>query len=576
MTAARLSPAANLLRNSKLFALPPSVALPPSRPTAEPVANSDTATTIYPTRAALQTPPSSLKAGDWGLKRNLPLKSTTNTSTPTIRLRKDFDSEYHITDFESAADHVVTLNKWSNVNPQVTSTPRWGATRSADRRTFSVFHPDVDNATSPSSSHILNFNSVGAAQRTPEHLQTALQQLRADQKAEAEAKGTPLPAPRAELHPPPKKAKRWRYDGPWLAGMSNLEFDNFIRDLTFQHRLGQFDDFLLLRDQDARDAAEAAKMAAAAEEKYPEATEELGSPATEVRATRLRQESESANAREKLQTAQVFHRPLGRQELIPRGMGADLANEQRLRGIKKELRSNPEEFAIVIADFLDLPDGPSPPATMYGTTQGGGWKYARELGATPHYKEIGPPRTHPSAGLSYVRSTQFARNDAKIGPASPTTVLPARLLKDANQADGNIDRRSQSIGVGGFVARPDNYGTKSVMGADQWKPVPGGPKMVVKLLETTVQHDGGIEAGVVRDKDYELDEDNVPYNRQDWEHELRARRTMPQAPDRLQQLDQPAGTPRQYRKAEPLPAGLDEDASDIMAAMTESFKRGER
>ena len=573
MTAARLSPAGNLLRNSKLFALPPSIALPPSRPTAEPVASSDTATTIYPTRAAIETPPSSLKTGDWGLKRNLPLKSTTNTSTPTIRLRKDFDSEYHITDFESAADHVVTLNKWSNVNPQVTSTPRWGATRSADRRIFSVFHPEVDNATSLSSSQLPNLQN---AQRVPEHLQTALQQLRADQKAEAKARGTPLPPPRGELQPPPKKAKRWRYDGPWLAGMSNLEFDRFLKDLTFQHRLGQFDDFLLLRDQDARDAAEAAANAAAAEGEGSSTSEEQNPVTTEGRGTRLKTESESANAREKLQTAQVFHSPLGRQELKPRGMGSDQANEQRLREIKKELRNDPEDFATVIADFLDLPDGPSAPATMYGTTPGGGWKSAREMSATPHYKEVGPPRTHPSAGLSYVRSTQFARNDAKIGPASSTTVLPARLLKDANQADGNVDRRSQSIGVGGFLARPDNYGTKAVMGADQWKPVPGGPKMVVRLLETTVQHDGGIEVGVVRDKDYELDEDNVPYNRQDWEHELRARRTMPQSSDRLQQLDQPAGAPRQYRKAEPLPVGLDEDASDIMAAMSESFKRGER
>ncbi len=570
MAAARLSPAANLLRNSRLFALPPSIALPPSRPTAEPVANSETATTIYPVKAALETPLSALKTGDWGLKRNLPLKSTTNTSTPTIRLRKDFDSEYHITDFESAADHVVTLNKWSNVNPQVTSTPRWGSTRSADRRTFSVFHPDVDNATSPSSSHLLNLQDASTTRPVPEHLQQALERLRADQKAEAKAKGTPLPSPRAELHTPLKKAKRWRYDGPWLAGMSNLEFDNFLKELTYQHRLGQFDDFLLLRDQDARDAERAAARTSA--------VEEGGASAPEGPVTRLRIESESANAREALQTAEVFHRSLSYSERVVRikqEMGQNQI-QQRLQEIKKELRNDREIFATVIADFLDLPDGPSPPATMYGTTEGGGWKYGRELGATQHYKEVGPPRTHPSAGLSYVRSTQFARNDAKIGPAFPTTVLPARLLKDANPTDGNVDRRSQSIGVGGFVARPDNYGTKSVMGADQWKPVPGGPKMIVKLLETTVQHDGGIEVGVVRDKDYELDEDNVPYSRQDWEKELRARRTMPQAPDRLQPLDQPAGGPRQYRKAEPLPTGIDEDASDIMAAMTESFKRGER
>lgn len=72
MSVARLSPTANLLRNSKLFALPPALSLPPARPTAEPTATSDTATTLYPIKAALETPTSSLHVGDWGLKRALP------------------------------------------------------------------------------------------------------------------------------------------------------------------------------------------------------------------------------------------------------------------------------------------------------------------------------------------------------------------------------------------------------------------------------------------------------------------------------------------------------------------------
>src|SRR5262249_42873165 len=112
MTAARLSPAATLLRNSKLFALPAALSLPAVEPSSEPLARSDSATTPYPTRAALETPSHSLNRGDWGLKRSLPVKTTTKSGTPTIRIRRGIDTPEHVADFESAADHVITLRKY--------------------------------------------------------------------------------------------------------------------------------------------------------------------------------------------------------------------------------------------------------------------------------------------------------------------------------------------------------------------------------------------------------------------------------------------------------------------------------
>ena len=508
MTAARLSPAASLLRNSKLFALPPTVALPPSRPTAEPVGSSDTATTVYPIKAALETPQSSLKAGDWGLKRNLPLKSTTKTSTPSIRLSKDIDTEHHIADFDSAADHVVTLNKWANINPQIVNTPRWGSHKSADRRVFSVFHPDLDNTTSSSSKRRESIVTVSNAQKVPEHLQQALQQLRADQQASVQAGSTPVPPPRPELQTAPKKIRRWRYDGPWLAGMSNLEFDGFLKEVTTKSGTGKFDEFLLSRNKAMDDQSTSSWTA------------------------------------------------------------------QRLHDIKKELRIDRKAFASTIAEFLDLPDGPERPSMIFKATVGGDWTYSRDTAATKHYKEVGPPRTHPSAGFSYVRSSQHASNDPRIGPSHRANALPARLLKDSSQPDASGRRQmQQSIGVAGIVAREENYGTRQIMSSESWRPTPGGPRLVVKLLETTVQQDGGIEVGVVRDRTYQLDEKNVPYNRQERDEELRAQRRMPETPNRLQQLDQQSGI-RPYRKNEPMKDGLDEEASDIVAALSASLRRG--
>jgi Mitochondrial ribosomal protein subunit len=570
MTAARLSPTANLLRNSKLFALPPAIALPPSRPTAEPIASSDTATTIYPIKAALETPYASLKEGDWGLKRALPRKVATSSITPTIRLRKDIDTESHVADFDSTSDHVVTLRKWQNVNPQVVNTPNWGA-KKADRRIFSVFHPEFDNTTSSTSDRVLNSPSAIPMQQIPQHLQEALEQLRSDQQAKAEAEGRPLPSPQAEPRTRPIKSKRWRYQGPWLAGMSNLEFDMFLKK-KIGKRMSAWNDFLLLRQADMDQAATKATSASDAADSPARKTHPLPKD-SDVGRTGA---SDNVEASEK-----SLGQPSRKQHLRDLKGQLTLGQlQQRLNAIKKRLRANRMEFATVIADFLDLPDGPARTSTIMTMSGDGEWNYARNTAATRHYRDVGPPRTHPSAGFSYVRSTQHARNDPSIGPTYPLNYLPARLLKDSLQSDASGNRRTEpSIGVGGLLARRDVAFSSSGGASDQWRPVSGGPKLVVKLAETSVQQDGGIEVGVTRDKAWELDEDNVPYNKQDYQRELLSRRKLPEAPDRLEQLDQPSRSRSYYRKAEPLDSragNLDEDAADIVAAMEASFNRGDR
>lgn len=95
--------------------LPPPLPRPSSELTATETRDSDTATLPYPTHASIQTTETSLGRGDWGLKRPLPLKSTTGSSTPIIRI-DNIDSIDHITDFNSAADHVLTLRKWQELD----------------------------------------------------------------------------------------------------------------------------------------------------------------------------------------------------------------------------------------------------------------------------------------------------------------------------------------------------------------------------------------------------------------------------------------------------------------------------
>lgn len=114
MTSKTLSPTARLLRTSRLFSLPPPLPRPGAKLAASKL-ESDTATLPYPTHAAIETSPSSLNVGDWGLKRSLPRRFTASSTTPMIRIG-DIDSIDHIVEFESAADYTITLRKWQEMN----------------------------------------------------------------------------------------------------------------------------------------------------------------------------------------------------------------------------------------------------------------------------------------------------------------------------------------------------------------------------------------------------------------------------------------------------------------------------
>src|SRR5690554_1357851 len=111
MSTRSVSPGGALLRASRMFSVPAPLQRPVSELASTVTFNSDSATLPHPTQLSISTPPSSLSKGDWGFKRNLPLRSTTKTSTPVIRISA-VDTYEHITEFGSAADHTLTLRKW--------------------------------------------------------------------------------------------------------------------------------------------------------------------------------------------------------------------------------------------------------------------------------------------------------------------------------------------------------------------------------------------------------------------------------------------------------------------------------
>jgi len=352
MTTKRLSPTANLLRKSRLFSLPPPLPRPSHDLTSTSNYTSETATLPYPTHAAIETPQSSLSRGDWGLKRPLPLRATTETSTPTIRIDA-VDTLEHITNFDSASDHVLTLRKWQELHLPM-SMPE-GAKRKSSGSALklephkSVFERYTDN--------------------------TASDKLDVSQEGQ-----------------------RWKFKGPWLAGKSEGEFGDYLGK-EIRRRKPEFREYLRQRFSEAK-TAERRRVARDRGENLDDTTV------------------------------------------------ASQISEDEFRTYVRHLRHNRSALNALIHQFLDLPAPPVP--TTSGSHSFGGADKAWKASSTSLYSETGPPKTHPSAGLSYLRASSHLNNHPKLGPQLFQSPVQGRILRPARSATARETK--PLIGVGGVVA----------------------------------------------------------------------------------------------------------------------------
>lgn len=459
MTAARLSPAASLLRNSKLFALPPPLPLPATEPSSEPIAFSDTATTPYPLRAALETPKTSLTRGDWGLKRSLPVETTARSGTPTIRIQGGIDTREHIADFESAADHVMTLRKFHELNLRVTL-PATKDKRSTSRT--SVFHHEVDHtAAEPlpmldkkyAPSSWLHMSSAERAAQLPQHLKDTLEEVAKSRAENPQSEGSPASQAASTSSAPSLSAqatKRWRYSGPYLAGLNGMEFETFLKKINRERR-AEFRAYVR------------GHLSAQRREEHRAAALEQG----------------QAGATEPAEVT-----------------------EEDVSEYLRNLRSEPGKFGPLIAEFFDLADGPRPSSQ---TTDP--WSYGRDTIAADPYRESGPPRTHPSAGLTYLNSEMFSQNDIMVGPRDARPPVPARLLKSIPTTH---NRNIPVVGVAGFVVPQPTHTSLNDYNW-KWEPKKDGPKMVVTPTAATVSQAGKAEIQTRLQPTWHL-EDDVPVN----------------------------------------------------------------
>ncbi len=369
MTVRRLSPTANLLRNSRLFSLPPPLPRPSQDFLSINRFDSDSATLPHPTHASIETSQSSLSRGDWGLKRSLPRQSIASTSTPLIRIG-DIDSIDHITDFESAADHTLTLRKWQEMNLPISEArpPQRSVEHPAGLPTGkSVFEHEFDNTE----------QGIGRG--------------------------------------------RWKYEGPWLAGKTEGEFQEYVQK-DIKRRKDDFRGFL------------------------------------HQHLMKRKENTQKRNARDQGE----YGAP-----------GPVAISEAEIAAFIRRLRQDRESLHKLIERFLDLPNYAELSGELSVDLD------VRIKSKEKVFRERGPPQTHPSAGLSYLRTASHIYNHPILGPQQLEPPVPGRVLKPQTSIGGFQSARA-TIGVAGVAASDNRVASKQNVqppGIATFDPdIPGGAR----------------------------------------------------------------------------------------------------
>ncbi|KAI1180757.1 mitochondrial ribosomal protein MRP51 [Nemania sp. FL0916] len=344
MAARSVSPGAALLRSSRMFSIPNPISAIPGESAA--FFRSDTATTSFPTHLTITTTSTSRANGDWGFKRPLPLKTTTKQTYPLVRVRQ-MDSIEHVTDFQSASDHTMTLKKVQELNLPLFVPPR----RLIDKTSLhinptSVFEEDGD---------ITDISD----------------------------------------HDGSNKNTRWKFKGPWLPGMTDGDFNKWL-EKSVRRRRAEFHVYL--------------KEACA-----KELTKTLAAQA-------------------------------GRDRLpAPPEVKASEITEPQFIDYLRDLRQDRLELYRQVGTFLDLAPLSDEPRYLAHMRP----NRSQEFDRPSPYATGGPPITHPSAGLSYLRTHNFMENHPVYGPQKHHPAVKTRILKPRSVAAGTFE---PAIGVAGFIA----------------------------------------------------------------------------------------------------------------------------
>jgi Mitochondrial ribosomal protein subunit len=248
---------------------------------------------------------------------------------------------------------------------------------------------------------------------------------------------------------PAADARRWKFGGPWLAGKTEGEFNRYL-DREIRRRKPEFRQF-------------------------------------------IRKHVVAKKRRISVENGQLS-------EAREHSIAEDEVSEDELEDYIVSLRADKTKLNALIHNFLDLPAPPTvglPGSPSHGFGMGSG-------SIKSMYAETGPPRTHPSAGLSYLRTSSHIQNHPLLGPQANPTPVQARILVPRKSATSNSNLAK--LGVAGVVChdsvaasfRQDRLpdGTPGITRLDI--NIPGGAKLWVHPSRASIDVGGRIKLETVR------------------------------------------------------------------------------
>lgn len=162
---------------------------------------------------------------------------------------------------------------------------------------------------------------------------------------------------------------------------------------------------------------------------------------------------------------------------------ASSITDRELDDFVKQLRKQPDGLSRYIQHFLDLPR-----------------EQLSQKASSVHkdIQETGPPSTHPSAGLSYLRSHSHTFNHPVYGPQENKPPVQARVLLPQKDSRGFL-RSHAVLGIGGVTAAEHKYSftrkNEDPAVAEFQPDIPGGPKVWLQLRKASINPQGRIELG---------------------------------------------------------------------------------
>ena len=259
-----------------------------------------------------------------------------------------------------------------------------------------------------------------------------------------------------------KPKERWKFKSPWVAGMQEGEFRKWLMRKIFTQR-HEWHDFLRQQEMQAQ-LVKAQRRA-----------REEGSP---------------------LEAEQIAEL---KTSLIP--------SDEELGRIQKALRDEhivnglSSRLTQLLTEFLDLPPtgamsmNPAHSPSLRGLVDN-------------FMADTGPPTTHPSAGLSHLRTHAVMDNHPLYGPQKHRSPIEARVVRPRFQSSGTNEHTAR-LGVGGFVAADPISSTFTQsnahtmpepdrMAAQLDPDIEGGNKMWVHPETATIDEKGLVNMSVSR------------------------------------------------------------------------------